>query len=118
MSLPIAPNTQQAAILASVAPYNLIYGNAGAAKTTTLALKVIAALSHGIAPSTIQVLTYSKAAVQAFQERMSWMGAPREVIKQVRAHTFNELCQEQLARSSRAARRTWSGPTGRSSAPS
>ena len=97
MNLPITPNTQQAAILASRDQHNLIYGNAGSAKTTTLALKVMTALGRGMRPSAIQVLTYSQAAVQAFQERLSWMGTPREVIRQVRVHTFNELCQEQLA---------------------
>jgi DNA helicase-2/ATP-dependent DNA helicase PcrA len=97
MSFPITPNTQQAAILASRDQHNLIYGNAGSAKTTTLALKVMTALRRGMPPWAIQVLTYSPAAVRAFQERLSWMGAPKEVIKQVRVHTFNELCQAQLA---------------------
>lgn len=97
MSFPITPNTQQAAILASRDKYNLIYGNAGSAKTTTLALKVITALRSGMPPPAIQVLTYSPAAVRAFQERLSWMGAPKEVIRRVRVHTFNELCQAQLS---------------------
>jgi DNA helicase II / ATP-dependent DNA helicase PcrA len=97
MSLPIALTTQQTDILASRERHNLIYGNAGSAKTTTLALKVMAALKRGLPPSAIQVLTYSSAAVQAFQERLSWMGASREVIGQVRAQTFNGLCQAQLA---------------------
>jgi DNA helicase-2/ATP-dependent DNA helicase PcrA len=97
MRLLNTPNTQQAAILASQDQHNLIYGNAGSAKTTTLALKVMAALKGGMSPSAIQVLTYSQAAVQAFRERLSWMGTSKEVIKQVRVQTFNELCQEQLA---------------------
>lgn len=97
MSLPITPSMQQAAILASLDQHNLIYGNAGSAKTTTLVLKVMTALRRGVPPSAIQVLTYSQAAVRAFQERLSWMGVPKEVIKQVRVHTFNDLCQEQLA---------------------
>ena len=96
MNLPIAPNTQQAAILESRDRYNLIYGNAGSAKTTTLALKVMAALERGTPPSAVQVLTYSTAAVRAFQERLSWMGLRKEVVKQVRVHTFNGLCQAQL----------------------
>lgn len=33
MSLPITPSMQQAAILASLDQHNLIYGNAGSAKT-------------------------------------------------------------------------------------
>lgn len=96
MSFPITPNAQQAAILASRDQRNLIYGNAGSAKTTTLALKVIDALRLGMPPSAIQVLTYSQAAVRAFQERLSWMGTPKEVIRQMRVQTFNELCQAQL----------------------
>ena len=97
MNLPIVPNAQQAAILAGRDQHNLIYGNAGSAKTTTLALKVMAELKRGTLPSAIQVLTYSRAAAKAFQERLSWMGTSKEAIRQVRVHTFNELCQEQLA---------------------
>jgi DNA helicase II / ATP-dependent DNA helicase PcrA len=96
MSTPITPNTEQAAILTSRDRLNLIYGNAGSAKTTTLALKALTALSRGVPPSAIQVLTYSSAAVQAFQERLSWIGAPKNIIRQVRVHTFSELCQAQL----------------------
>jgi DNA helicase-2/ATP-dependent DNA helicase PcrA len=96
MRLPITPNAQQAAILASRDTYNLIHGNAGSAKTTTLALKAMDAVGRGLRPSAIQVLTYSPAAARAFQERLSWMGAPKEVIRQLRVHTFSELCQTQL----------------------
>jgi DNA helicase II / ATP-dependent DNA helicase PcrA len=97
MNLPITPHAQQTAILASRDRYNLIYGNAGSAKTTTLALKVMAALRDGVPPSAIQVLTYSAAAVRAFQDRLSWMGAPKGVSERLRVQTFNELCQAQLA---------------------
>jgi DNA helicase-2/ATP-dependent DNA helicase PcrA len=96
MILPLTPSTQQAAVVASRDKYNLVYGNAGSAKTTTLALKVTTALERGVRPSAIQVLTYSPAAVRAFQERLSWMGAPKDVIGQLRVQTFNELCKEQL----------------------
>lgn len=96
MRFPNSLNAQQEAIMASVDRYNLIYGNAGSAKTTTLALRVRAAIMRGMAPSAIQVLTYSQAAVRAFQERLSWVGTQKTVISQVRGQTFNQLCQQQL----------------------
>lgn len=97
MALPIVLNAQQAALLAGRDRHNLVYGNAGSAKTTTLALKVTAALARGMPPQAIQVLTYSRAAVQAFHKRLHWVGASRDVIRQLRVHTFSALCHEQLA---------------------
>lgn len=92
----IQPDEEQLAILASTARFNAIDGNAGAAKTTTLALKVLDALRHGMAPEDILVLTYSPAAVLAFEQRLRWIGVEREIVLRLNISTFDALCHERL----------------------
>jgi DNA helicase II / ATP-dependent DNA helicase PcrA len=92
----IEPDDEQLAILASTARFNAIDGNAGAAKTTTLTLKVLDALRHGMAPQDILVLTYSPAAVLAFQQRLRWIGVEREIVLRLNISTFDALCHERL----------------------
>ncbi len=77
MSLPITPDAQQAAILASRDPLNLIYGNAGSSKTTTLALQGMAALGKRVPPAAVQVLTYSPPR-SSLQGRLSSIAAPQK----------------------------------------
>ena len=86
----IEPDEEQLAILVSTARFNAIDGNAGAAKTTTLALKVLDALRHGMVPEDILVLTYSPAAVLAFQQRLRWIGVERETVLRVHITTFDD----------------------------
>lgn len=92
----ITPDDEQLAVLGSRAKFNAIDGNAGAAKTTTLALKLRDALRRGLRPEEALVLTYSPAAVLAFQQRMQWLGVARERILQLRIVTFDALCHERL----------------------
>ena len=92
----IEPDEEQLAILASTARFNAIDGNAGAAKTTTLALKVLDALRHGMVPEDILVLTYSPAAVLAFQQRLRWIGVERETVLRTQITTFDALCHARL----------------------
>jgi len=90
------PDTEQLAILASQARFNAIDGNAGAAKTTTLAMKVQDELRHGMAPEDILVLTYSPAAVLAFAQRLAWIGVERQIVARLRITTFDSLCHDRL----------------------
>jgi len=96
MNLPITPNAQQEAVLSSRERFNLVHGNAGSAKSTTLALKVIDALAQGQRPEAILALTYSEAAVAALRQRLAWLRMPAEAIRRLRIQTFDELCQQQL----------------------
>jgi DNA helicase II / ATP-dependent DNA helicase PcrA len=90
------PDTEQRAVLASTARFNAVDGNAGAAKTTTLAMKVQSAMRQGVKPEDILVLTYSQAAVQAFEQRLRWLGVERETALRLRIATFDGLCHERL----------------------
>lgn len=92
----ISPNAQQQAVLDSRSRYNILHGNAGSAKSTTLALKILDALRHGVSASSILALTYSDAAVLALRQRLRWLGLSREQVLQIRTTTFNQLCQERL----------------------
>lgn len=96
MNLPITPNAQQEAVLSSRERFVLVQGNAGSAKSTTLALVVIDALARGQRPEAIQVLTYSEAAVAALRQRLAWLRLPAETIRRLRVQTFDELCRQQL----------------------
>ena len=87
------PDQQQLKVLASRARFNIIFGNAGAAKTTTLAMKAMDALKRGTRPNEILCLTYSDAAVLAFQQRLRWLGLSRD---EVPVTTFARLCHRQL----------------------
>lgn len=92
----ITPDEEQLAVLASDARFNAIDGNAGAAKTTTLAMKLCDALRQGLSPEDILVLTYSPAAVLAFQQRLRWLGVERELVLRIPIVTFDTLCHARL----------------------
>lgn len=92
----IDPDVEQQAILGSTARFNAIDGNAGAAKTTTLALKVREAIGRGLKPEDVLVLTYSPAAVLAFQQRLAGIGVDRDKAARMRITTFDALCHDRL----------------------
>jgi len=93
----ITPTEDQLEILHSTARFNVISGNAGSAKTTTLALKIVDALRQGRRPQDVLVLTYSEAAVVALRQRLRWLGLTREQVLKVPATTFAALCHERIA---------------------
>lgn len=77
----------------------IIEGNAGAAKTTTLALRIAQALHRGAAPERILALTYTQPAVQALHRALIQVnGVPAEVVKRIWLSTFDEFCRELLLR--------------------
>ena len=77
-------------------PHLIIEANAGAAKTTTLALRLAQALLRGADPQRVRVLTYTDAAVQAFSDAMARIGLAADVRRQVRVQTFDAFCTERL----------------------
>ena len=92
----MAPTAEQRAIQLARKPHLIIEANAGAAKTTTLALRLAQALLRGADPQRVRVLTYTAAAVQAFAEAMARIGLSAEVRRQVRVQTFDAFCAERL----------------------
>lgn len=92
----MAPTAEQRAIQLVRKPHLIIEANAGAAKTTTLALRLAQALLRGADPKRVRVLTYTDAAVQAFNDAMTRIGLAADVRRQVRVQTFDAFCTERL----------------------
>lgn len=103
MSLPIRfrpakikPSTEQIDIQTSAADTMLIPANAGAAKTTTLALCIGQALNSGVAPHRIRSLTYTKPAREAMHKALVKMAVPAMARKALEVQTFDEFSAEML----------------------
>lgn len=92
----IEPTQDQIDVQNSQAQVNVIFGNAGAAKTMTLAMTIRKLLMAGHAPEAILVLTYTDAAVLALRQRLRWLGLRADQVLDIRATTFKALCHERL----------------------
>ncbi|MFC4277209.1 3'-5' exonuclease [Achromobacter aloeverae] len=76
----------------------LVHANAGAAKTTTLALRVGEALARGLAPQAVLALTFTPEARQVMRARLQEVGLPAATVAQLPVLTLDELAQRVLAR--------------------
>lgn len=70
--------------------------NAGAAKTTTLALRMAETWRRGTAPELFLALTYTKTACDALRSALKKIGVPYAVVGRFRIQTFESFCQEVL----------------------
>ena len=71
---PIVPTAEQIAICQSTHPRLLVEDNAGTAKTTTAALKIAHLVAHGVNPSRVVALSFSRPGVQAFHDAFRRIG--------------------------------------------
>lgn len=71
----ISPTNEQLAIQLSRDPFVIVEANAGAAKTTTLALRLAQALARGEPPHTLLALTYTEPACQALDNALRRTGS-------------------------------------------
>lgn len=92
----ITPTPEQRAIQLEKHRCVIVEANAGAAKTTTLALRLAQALARGASPEHIQVLTYTDAAVQALQAALERIGLPAAQRKLLHIQTFDDFCAARL----------------------
>jgi DNA helicase-2/ATP-dependent DNA helicase PcrA len=92
----IAPTDEQRAIQLERHRHVIIEANAGAAKTTTLALRLAQALERGADLDHIQTLTYTDAAVAALKHALDRIGVPASVRNRLRIQTFDDFCAERL----------------------
>jgi DNA helicase-2/ATP-dependent DNA helicase PcrA len=90
------PTPQQREIQTATAPRIIVQANAGAAKTTSLVLRLGQALVDGVSPGRIQVLTYTEAAVQAFHATLTRMGVDTPTRRALRVQTFEQFCAQRL----------------------
>lgn len=93
----ITPSAEQLAIQMRQARHLLVQANAGAAKTTTLALRIAQALQRGAPPGSVLAFTATAPAVTALKERLAHIGLPQATIQQLRIQTFEAFALEALA---------------------
>ncbi|WP_317203527.1 ATP-dependent helicase [Janthinobacterium sp.] len=87
----IKPTAEQLAIQTAQKRVLLIDANAGAAKTTTLALRLAEALYRGRLPERMLALVFTQAAKLALKQRLGEIGVAAAIVKRIRIETFDEL---------------------------
>ncbi|WP_175141221.1 ATP-dependent helicase [Achromobacter pulmonis] len=92
------PTDEQRNIQGSRHRTNLVIANAGAAKTTTLALRIGEAISRGMAPEDILALTFTDEAKQVMQTRLTAIGIAYNTARRVRVQTVEEFSRTVLSR--------------------
>ncbi len=101
----IVPSGEQLAIQLLKTRLLLVEANAGAAKTTTIALRIAQALQRGAQPETVLAITATDPAVIALKERLSHIGIPAPVVKRLRIQTFEAFSLAVLAKAEGVAAR-------------
>ena len=94
--LDLAPTDEQIAIQLSRSRISIVRANAGAAKTTTLALRIGEALARGLEPGHILALTFTPEARDVLKQRLVDVGIPHATVAQVRVATFEEFSGQSL----------------------
>ncbi|EHK63395.1 UvrD-helicase domain-containing protein [Achromobacter arsenitoxydans] len=91
------PTEEQRKIQTSRNRSTLVIANAGAAKTTTLALRIGEALTRGLAPEDILALTFTDEARQVLQTRLKDVGIAHDTARRVHVQTMEGFAQRILA---------------------
>ncbi|MDC8756210.1 UvrD-helicase domain-containing protein [Janthinobacterium fluminis] len=89
----IKPTAEQLAIQTAQKRVVLIDANAGAAKTTTLALRLAESLYRGRLPERTLALVFTQAAKQALKQRLAEIGLAAPIIKRLTIETFDDLAR-------------------------
>ncbi|MBC3860772.1 ATP-dependent helicase [Undibacterium jejuense] len=74
----------------------LVQANAGAAKTTTLALRIGEALANNVSPEKILALTFTDAAREVMRSRLIELGVNYKIVNEIQILTFEEFSQKVL----------------------
>lgn len=93
----IEPTEEQLAIQTAVENTILVEANAGAAKTTTLALRMAESWTRGVAPADCLALTYTPAAREALVAALGKIGVPAAVVRQFRIESFESFSRMVLS---------------------
>lgn len=87
----LTPARQQAAIIDCDARLLIVEANAGAAKTTTLAMRIQRAVEGGVAPGRVLALSYTEPGRAALMNALQNVGLHPTVARQVRVSTFDQF---------------------------
>lgn len=92
----ISPTKEQQAILIASSPRILVEANAGAAKTTTAAMKMWEWVNRGTDPSKICAFAFSQPGVQAYKNAFRRIGMPEPIASQIKIGTIDDFCAARL----------------------
>jgi DNA helicase-2/ATP-dependent DNA helicase PcrA len=87
----LIPTAEQTAIQLAQNKVVLVDANAGAAKTTTLALRIGEALARKLAPEQILALTFTPEAREVLRRRLLEVGVPATVVERVVILSFEDF---------------------------
>lgn len=90
------PTAEQSAIQTHSARYIIAMANAGAAKTTTLALRIAESVRRGVSPEHIIALSFSDEAARVLGSRLVEIGLDQKMARRVRCATFDEFALQVL----------------------
>ncbi|MEZ2741240.1 3'-5' exonuclease [Paenalcaligenes hominis] len=90
------PTSEQVAIQCSQHRITLIEANAGAAKTTTLALRIGEALARGLAPEQILALVFTDEAKEVLHERLKALGVAPFIVNKLALYTVEDFAHHVL----------------------
>ena len=93
----IVPTEEQRRIQGSRSRITLVQANAGAAKTTTLALRVAEAVARGIAPERILALTFTTQASEVLRARLVDIGMAAAVARRLTIMTVDQFAASVLS---------------------
>src|SRR5471032_1457267 len=94
----LIPTPEQTAIQLAQNKVVLVDANAGAAKTTTLAIRIGEALARKLAPEQILALTFTPEARDVMRQRLLDVGVPHALAGRVAVLTFEDFAGLQLDR--------------------
>ena len=92
----LIPTAEQRAIQLSQHKVTLVAANAGAAKTTTLALRIGEALARKLAPEQILALTFTPEARDVMRQRLHEVGVPATLADRIDVLTFEDFAARLL----------------------
>ena len=93
----IVPSAEQTAIQTATERTLIVEANAGAAKTTTLALRMAESWRRGTPPEAFVALTFTEPACVALRGALLKIGVPPPVVQRLRIQTFEAFSSELLA---------------------
>jgi len=91
-----SPTAEQTAIQVSKDRIVVIRANAGAAKTTTLALRIGEAIARGLEPEHILALTFTPEARDVLKRRLVEIGIPASTAARLHVTTFEQYAIDSL----------------------
>ncbi len=94
----ITASKQQQAVIDGAFARMLVRANAGAGKTTTMALKARDEIDRGLDPEEVLLLAFTAPGRQALRRALTHVGIAAPVARRVRVHTVNELAETILQR--------------------